>query len=96
MRARLGVLTLAIFLVLGASPASVDSKPYDAAALYNQGTEALRRGDLGPAVALLAAARRIDPRAGDIRNRASVRAGALLHARARDGQVGPEDRKSVV
>jgi hypothetical protein len=39
----------------------------DAAALYNAGTEALARGDGGPAVAFLLAARRIDPRAGDIR-----------------------------
>lgn len=37
----------------------------DASALYNAGTVALQQGKLGEAVAFLAAARRIDPRAED-------------------------------
>jgi hypothetical protein len=39
----------------------------DASVLYNAGTEALSRGDLGPAVAFFAAADRLEPRASDIR-----------------------------
>ncbi|HXF59201.1 MAG TPA: hypothetical protein VN539_05210 [Candidatus Saccharimonadales bacterium] len=38
----------------------------DASALYNAGTAALRRGDLGPAIAHLRAAQRLDPRAHDV------------------------------
>ncbi|HMI30559.1 MAG TPA: hypothetical protein VK527_02390 [Candidatus Limnocylindrales bacterium] len=44
----------------------------DAAALYNAGTEALTREDLGPAVAFLLAAHRIDPRARDIRTNLGI------------------------
>jgi hypothetical protein len=44
----------------------------DAAALYNAGTDALSRGDLGPAVAFLLAAHRIDPRARDIRTNLGI------------------------
>lgn len=88
MRARLGVLALALLFVLGAAPASVDSRNFDAAALYNHGTEALRRGDLGPAVALLAAARRIDPRAGDIRANLAV-------ARARVQERSGSDARAI-
>lgn len=39
----------------------------DAAALYNAGTSALEQGRVGEAVAFLTAARRIDPRAPDVR-----------------------------
>ena len=59
---RFGWLLLSILLLPALAEASVD-----AAALYNTGTDALRRGDLGLAVAQLLAARRIDPRARDIR-----------------------------
>ena len=51
--------------VVGAAPAP--GARADASALYNAGTSALARGDLGPAVAFLVAAHRIDPRARDIR-----------------------------
>lgn len=39
----------------------------DAGVLYDAGTAALGRGQIGEATALLLAARRIDPRAGDVR-----------------------------
>jgi hypothetical protein len=44
----------------------------DAAALYNAGTDALSRGDLGKGVAFLEAARRIEPRARDIRTNLAI------------------------
>jgi hypothetical protein len=44
----------------------------DASALYNAGTAALRRGDLGPAVAHLRAAQRLDPRARDVRTNLAI------------------------
>ena len=62
----------ALFLLaLLATPAAAKTAP-DAAALYNRGSDALRRGDLGPAVAQLLAAHRIDPRARDIRTNLAI------------------------
>ena len=64
-----------------AAPAATRNAPADASAavasadasvLYNAGTSALARGDLGPAVAFLAAAHRIDPRARDIRTNLAI------------------------
>ena len=60
----------------------------DAAALYNAGTRALERGDLGPAVLLLSAARRLDPRAADIR--ANLASALDRAARARGEEDRPE------
>ncbi len=59
------------------APAPSDA---DASALYNDGTEALARGDLGAAVGFLAAAHRIEPRASDLR-------GNLAIARARAAEM---------
>ena len=57
--------------------------------LYNAGTRALDRGDVGPAVAFLAAAARLEPRARDIQvNLAQATAAA---ARAR----GVEDAEDI-
>lgn len=64
----LAVVVMVSFL---AAPATAKT-PGDAAALYNTGTDALRRGDLGLAVAPLLAARRIDPRARDIRTNLAI------------------------
>ncbi len=58
----------------------------DASALYNAGTEALARGDLGAAVTFLLAASRIDPRARDIRTNL-----AIARARVAEAQ-GSGDR----
>src|SRR5207237_9067295 len=88
VRTRAGARMLALLAILGAgmSPPSAAAPtpaptPVDAAALYNSGTEALRRGDLGAAVAFLAAARRIDPRASDLRaNLAVARSRVQEHA----------------
>ena len=44
----------------------------DASALYNEGTDALARGSLGRAVLFLLAAKRIDPRARDIRTNLAI------------------------
>ena len=56
----------------------------DAAALYDAGTEALARGDLGPAVTFLLAAYRIDPRARDIRTNLGI---ARARVEAAEGSV---------
>ncbi|HYQ89450.1 MAG TPA: hypothetical protein VEU09_07460 [Candidatus Binatia bacterium] len=63
MRGRALVMALALAAALGHGNALA---AVDAAALYNAGTRALARGDVGPAVAFLLAAHRIDPRARDI------------------------------
>jgi hypothetical protein len=86
LRAARGISALALILALSwaaganADMASASSAqrgaPVDAAALYDAGTAALQRGDLGPAVALLRAAERVDPRAADLRHN-------LMEARAR-------------
>jgi hypothetical protein len=60
-----------LLLALLATPAAAKTG-VDASALYNRGSDALRRGDLGPAVAQLLAARRIDPRAHDIRTNLAI------------------------
>jgi len=71
-----------------AAPAPGTSRA-DAAALYNAGTAALDRGDLGPAVAFLLAAERIDPRAADLRrNLAEARARAAV-SRGAEEPSGP-------
>jgi len=44
----------------------------DASVLYNEGTAALARGQIGEAVAFLVAARRIDPRAADARRNLAI------------------------
>lgn len=79
MRWREGIHALALAAAIQggahatAAPASaVPARHADASALYNAGTEALGRGDLGPAVAFLAAAARIDPRARDIRTNLAI------------------------
>ena len=84
------LLTLLVVVGAGApaDSARVDSRHADAAALYNSGTEALRRGDLGPAVALLEAARRIDPRAGDVRANLAI-ARSRVQERAGSDSHGP-------
>ena len=68
----------------GAAAASADARA-DAAALYNAGTDALARGDLGPAVTFLLAAYRIDPRARDIRTNL-----ALARTRVEEAQGSGE------
>jgi len=60
----------------------------DASALYNQGTDALVRGDLGAAVAFLHAAQRIEPRAGDIRVNLAI---ARSRAAEMHGNSGDDD-----
>ena len=65
---------------------STDRGLADPGSLFNEGTLALDRNDLGAAVLYLSAARRIEPRAGDIR--ANLAAALDAAARAR----GEEDR----
>ena len=90
-----GMSALAIVLAIGgiaaanaggdASGSAERSGRIDGAALYNAGTDALQRGDLGPAVAFLRAAERIDPRAADLRHNL-----AEARARAAAGRAGGE------
>jgi len=68
-------LVVSLALLCGPVRAEAATKadaPVDAAALYNAGTEALGRRDLGPAVTFLLAAYRIDPRARDIRTNLGI------------------------
>jgi hypothetical protein len=58
-------------------------------ALYDAGTEALARGDLGAAVTMLKAASRIEPRARDIQANLSL-ARSRAAARAGEGERGEE------
>jgi hypothetical protein len=53
----------------------------DASALYNAGTAALERGNIGEAIALLVAARRIDPRAPDVRRNLAIAERTVAAAR---------------
>ncbi len=82
----IGILLALLLLAAPSSAWAQGSDRADASVLYNAGTEALRRGDLGPAVAFLLAARRIDPRAADIRMNL-----AIARARVDEGQ-GAGDR----
>lgn len=91
MRLRTWILALA--LVAAAAHAAtragaVPAEPADASALYNAGTSALARGDLGPAVAFLAAAHRIDPRVRDIRTNLAIARERVLEAEGAGGR-GP-------
>jgi len=88
VRSRLALLALLVTLGT-ASTAPVDSKHVDAGALYNAGTDALRRGDLGPAVALLDAARRIDPRARDLRTNLGIARARVLERSGSDAHGPP-------
>jgi len=78
---RLLLLSIAVFL-----PAHAFAG-VDASALYNTGTDALRRGDTGLAVTQLLAAHRIDPRARDVRTNLAI-------ARARADEQGGGDHGS--
>ncbi len=106
MRWREGILVLALACALqGSAPAArapaapadsasapaAQGSPVDASALYNAGTEALGRGEIGPAVAFLAAAGRIDPRARDLRTNL-----AIARERAQENQgSGSRERGEV-
>jgi hypothetical protein len=61
----------------------------DASALYNAGTAALERGDVGQAVAFLAAARRIDPRAPDVRRNLAIAERTVAAARGESPGPAP-------
>lgn len=64
-----------------------DTRP-EATTLYNEGTDLLRKGDIGPAVLLLTAAARLEPRAADVR--ANLEHALRLSAQAR-GEDGAEE-----
>jgi hypothetical protein len=85
-------LACAVLIALGlwsGESGSIDRPPsrrpgapsiVDASSLYNSGTTALHQGEIGPAVAFLIAAARLEPRASDIRlnlSRALAAASAL-------------------
>jgi len=83
-------LWVVLMASLLAAPATAKTSPrVDAAALYNTGTDALRRGDLGLAVAQLLAARRIDPRARDIRTNLAI-ARSRVEEREGGGNTSPD------
>jgi hypothetical protein len=76
-----GICVVALLAAAGtrAAPRALAATA-DASALYNAGTAALDRGDLGRAVAFLRAAERVDPRAPDLRRN-------LAEAQARSAAV---------
>ena len=69
-----------------AAPDTTSAAPIsvDASDLYNAGTTALEQGEIGPAVAFLVAARRLEPRASDIRANLENAEAASLRARGGD------------
>jgi hypothetical protein len=65
----------------------------DASTLYNAGTVALERGDVGPAVAFLVAAKRLEPRASDIR--ANLEHAEEASLRLRGGDIADQSAFSL-
>jgi len=92
----LSALTLALMItafsagvVLADAPRAAVASPAerglaDPASLFNEGTLALERNDLGAAVLFLSAARRIEPRAGDIRANLAAALDAAARARGEE------------
>ena len=80
-------LVLVLFVIATGSTAShaaaAESVPR-ADVLYNAGTAALDRGEVGPAVAFLAAAARLEPRARDIQVNLAVATATAARARGVD------------
>jgi hypothetical protein len=72
-----------------ADSASTPAGSADASTLYNAGTAALERGEIGPAVAFLLAARRLEPRASDIG--ANLEGAEAASLRARGGDASDPD-----
>ena len=68
-----------------------DAARADATTLYNEGTALLRKGEIGPAVLLLTAASRLEPRGADIQ--ANLTHALRLSAQAR-GEDGAEEAGS--
>lgn len=84
MRLALFIVTVTL-LVARAAPAATAPLPR-ADVLYNAGTTALDRGDVGPAVAFLTAAARLEPRARDIQINLKQATAAAARARGVESQ----------
>ena len=84
MRAIL-LVAIATLVVAGGAHAAATPPPR-ADVLYNAGTTALDRGDVGPAVAFLTAAARLEPRARDIQVNLKQATTAAAHARGVESQ----------
>ncbi|HEU4941149.1 MAG TPA: hypothetical protein VFT97_05980 [Candidatus Eisenbacteria bacterium] len=87
------VIAVALLLTMGPAHAASSSDSLRQATLspradvlYNAGTEALDRGDVGPAVAFLAAAARLEPRARDIQVNLTQATAAAARARGVESQ----------
>jgi hypothetical protein len=83
---RLTLGAIFVLAVLAARAAARDSTPAHEPApradvLYNAGTRALDRGDVGPAVAFFTAAERLEPRARDIQVNLAQATAAAARAR---------------
>jgi hypothetical protein len=86
---RLALLMLGAAILAAMATPAASARAADASALYNAGTAALDRGDLGKAVAFLRAAERLDPRAPDVRrNLGEARARAAV-ARGAEPPAAP-------
>jgi hypothetical protein len=86
-------MTTAMLVIMGSAQAATSSDnprpaplPPRADVLYNAGTAALDRGDVGPAVAFLAAAARLEPRARDIQVNLTQATAAAARARGVESQ----------
>jgi hypothetical protein len=86
-------MTTAMLLFIGVAHAATPSDSSRSATLspradvlYNAGTVALDRGDVGPAVAFLAAAARLEPRARDIQVNLTQATAAAARARGVESQ----------
>lgn len=84
MRLALFIVT-ATLVVAGAADAAT-APPPRADVLYNAGTAALDQGDVGPAVAFLTAAARLEPRARDIQINLKQATAAAARARGVESQ----------
>ncbi|HET9939944.1 MAG TPA: hypothetical protein VFR25_02465 [Candidatus Eisenbacteria bacterium] len=78
---RLALFIVTATLVVAAEGHAATAPPPRADVLYNAGTAALDKGDVGPAVAFLTAAARLEPRARDIQ--INLKQATVAAARAR-------------
>jgi hypothetical protein len=83
---RLALFIVTATLVVAGAADAATAPPPRADVLYNAGTAALDQGDVGPAVAFLTAAARLEPRARDIQINLKQATAAAARARGVESQ----------
>lgn len=89
------LLAIAAMLLAAGVAHAASAPPPRADILYNAGTTALDRGDVGPAVAFLTAAARLEPRARDIQINLKQATAAAARARGVESQEDIEIPREV-